>query len=80
MEKVIKFKDGYTIERMFEDMGIGDIVKVPYEKSKHSAIKAEQARQHKYAKNRGVKITSLDPMFRVSGRENKGFTTVIRIK
>lgn len=78
MEKIVEKE--ITIEKMFESMKAGDIYKVPYEKSRHNAIRAECSRQHRYARERGVKVTSLTPVFRVSARENKGYTTIIKLR
>lgn len=80
MEKEIKVDDSYTIVGMFDRMHVGDLCKVPYDKSRHSGIKTEAARRNRDARLTGELQNQLDIKFRVSEAKCPGFTSVIRLK
>lgn len=80
MEKVIEVKDGFTITGMFDRMQIGDIYKIPYNKSRHSGIKSEAARRNRDARLIKELQNRMDLRFRVSEVEYPGYTSVIRLK
>lgn len=80
MEKEIKVDENYQTTKLFDEMKIGDIYKVPFDKSRHSGIKAEASRRNKNARLLKRLRGKIDIMYRVSETENPGFTSIIRIK
>lgn len=61
-------------------MKIGDIYKVPYDKSRHVGIKSEAARRNRDARLTNKLKSNIDLMFRVSETVNPGYTSIIRLK
>ena len=80
MIKEIVIDENYTSVGLFGQMKPGDIFKVPFDSSRHCAILSEASRQNRYARIRGELKSKIDMKFRVSSRENPGFTTIIRLK
>ncbi|WP_106827694.1 hypothetical protein [Parabacteroides pacaensis] len=80
MEKIIEIKEGFTITEMFDRMKVGDLFKIPYDKSRHSGIKSEAARRNRDARLTKELKSKMDLKFRVSEIEHPGYTSVIRIK
>lgn len=50
MEKEIVIDENYRTTKVFDEMRVGDVVKVPYSDSRHSGIKSEAARRNKVAR------------------------------
>lgn len=80
MIKEIKVDESYQTTKLFDAMGVGDVYKVPYNKSRHTGIKSEAARRNKDARLVKKLKGRLDLMFRVSETEHPGFTSIMRIK
>lgn len=80
MEKEIVIDEGYKTVNLFDSMRVGDIYKVPFDKSRHSGIKSEAARRNRDARLKKKLKSKIDLMFRVSEMENPGFTSIIRLK
>ena len=52
MEKEIVVDESYQTRKLFDKMRVGDIYKVPYDKSRHTGIKSEAA-----LRNRDARLT-----------------------
>lgn len=80
MEKEIVVDEKYQTSKLFDKMKIGDIYKVPYDKSRHVGIKSEAARRNRDARLTNKLKSNIDLMFRVSETVNPGYTSIIRLK
>lgn len=80
MIKEINVDENYHTTRLFDSMEMGDICKVPFDKSRHSGIKMEALRRNRDARLTKKLNGKLDIMFRVSETESPGYTTIIRLK
>jgi hypothetical protein len=80
MIKEITVDENYQTARLFDEMKIGDIYKVPFDKSRHAGIKSEASRRNRDARLLKKLRGKMDIMYRVSETENPGFTSIIRIK
>lgn len=80
MIKEIVVDESYHTTRLFDCMKMGDIYKVPFDKSRHNGIKMEALRRNRDARLTGRLRGRLDIMFRVSATESPGYTTIIRLK
>ena len=49
MEKEIVVDEKYQTSKLFDEIKVGDIYKVPYDKSRHVGIKSEAARRNSTA-------------------------------
>lgn len=52
MEKIIEITEDYTTTGVFDRMEVGDVVKIPYEKSRHNGVRTEASRRNRYAVSR----------------------------
>ena len=80
MEKEIVIDENYRTTKVFDEMRVGDVVKVPYSDSRHSGIKSEAARRNKVARLTKKMKGKIDLMYRVSKEEHPGFSSIIRLK
>lgn len=80
MIREIAVDEHYTHVGVFDQMKRGDVVKVPYEKKRYSAIRAEKSRRNREARLTGELMNNMDLKFRVSATENPGYITIFRIK
>lgn len=80
MEKVIEITGDYTTVGVFDQMKVGDLYKVPFDKSRHSGIKTEASRRNRDARLTKELKSGLDIKFRVSEFEHPGYTSIIRLK
>lgn len=80
MEKEIVINESYQTTKLFDSMKIGDIIKVPFDRSRHSGIKTEAARRNRDARLTKELRGRLDIKYRVSEIEHPGFTSIIRLK
>lgn len=80
MVKEIVINESYKTVDLFDSIKVGDIYKVPYDKSRHSGIKTEAARRNRDARLEKKLKSKMDLMYRVSETEYPGFTSVIRLK
>ena len=80
MEKEIVVDESYQARKLFDKMRVGDIYKVPYDKSRHTGIKSEAARRNRDARLTKKLKSNIDLMFRVSETANPGYTSIIRLK
>lgn len=80
MEKEIVVDESYQTSKLFDKMKVGDIYKVPYNKSRHVGIKAEAVRRNRDARLTNKLKSNIDLMFRVSETANPGYTSIIRLK
>lgn len=80
MEKEIVVDESYQTRKLFDKMKVGDIYKVPYDKSRHTGIKSESARRNRDARLTKKLKSKIDLMFRVSKTANPGYTSIIRLK
>lgn len=47
MEKEIVIDESYQTTKLFDKIRVGDIFKVPFDKSRHAGIKSEAARRNR---------------------------------
>lgn len=80
MEKVIDISNGFSPVKMFNQMKVGDIYKIPYDDSRHNGIKSEAARRNRDARLMGKLKGRIDLIYRVSTAEYPGYTSVIKLK
>lgn len=80
MEKEIVIDENYQTTKLFDMMKVGDIYKVPFEKSRHNGIKSEAVRRNREARLVNKLKSNIDLMFRVSETVNPGYTSIIRLK
>ena len=80
MEKEIVVDESYQTRKLFDKMRVGDIYKVPYDKSRHTGIKSEAARRNRDARLTKKLKSNIGLMFRVSETANPGYTSIIRLK
>lgn len=80
MIKEITIDENYRTSELFGKMKVGDIYKVPYDKSRHTGIKTEASRRNREARLTGELKSKIDLKYRVSEMEYPGFTTIIRLK
>lgn len=80
MEKEIVIDESYQTTKLFDKIRVGDIFKVPFDKSRHAGIKSEAARRNKDARLTKELKGRMDIKFRVSEIEYPGFTSIIRLK
>lgn len=80
MIKEIVIDESYKTVNLFDSIKVGDIYKIPYDKSRHSGIKTEAARRNRDARLEKKLKSKMDLMYRVSETEYPGFTSVIRLK
>ncbi|WP_459186703.1 hypothetical protein ACGE0T_11000 [Parabacteroides sp. APC149_11_2_Y6] len=80
MEKEITIDENYQTTRLFDNIKVGDIFKVPFDKSRHTGIKSEAARRNKEARLTKELKGRMDIKFRISETEYPGFTSIIRLK
>lgn len=80
MVKEIVIDESYKTVNLFDSMKVGDIYKVPYDKSRHTGIKSEAARRNRDARLRKELKSKIDLKYRVSEAEHPGYTSIIRLK
>lgn len=80
MEKEITIDENYQTTRLFDNIKVGDIFKVPFDKSRHTGIKSEAARRNRDARLTKELMGKMDIKFRVSETEYPGFTSIMRLK
>ena len=80
MEKEITIDENYQTTRLFDNIKVGDIFKVPFDKSRHTGIKSEAARRNKEARLTKELKGRMDIKYRISETEYPGFTSIIRLK
>ncbi|WP_071146718.1 hypothetical protein [Bacteroides ihuae] len=80
MEKVIEITDEYTTVGIFNQMRVGDLLKVPYDDSRYSGIKSEAARRNRDARLKKELKNKLDIKYRVSRVEHPGYISIIKLK
>ena len=80
MEKEIVVDEKYQTRKLFDEINVGDIYKVPYDKSRHVGIRSEAARRNLDARLTNKLKSNIDLMFRVSETANPGYTSIIRLK
>ena len=80
MEKIIEITEDDTTTGGFDRMEVGDVVKIPYEKSRHNGVRTEASRRNRYARLTKELQGRMDLKFRVSEVVCPGYTTVLRIK
>lgn len=80
MEKEIIVDEKYRTTKLFDMMKVGDIYKVPFDKSRHTGIKSEAVRRNREARLVNKLKANMDLMFRVSKTEHPGYISIIRLK
>lgn len=80
MVREIVIDENYQTVKLFDEIRVGDVFKIPYDKRRHSGIKSEAARRNKDARLEKRLKGNMDLMFRVSRTDTPGFTSIIRIK
>lgn len=80
MEKEIVIDKSYQTTKLFDSMKVGDILKIPFDKRRHSGIKTEAARRNRDARLTKELKGRLDIRYRVSEIEHPGFTSIMRVK
>lgn len=80
MEKEIVIDESYQTTKLFDKIRVGDIFKVPFDKSRHAGIKSEAARRNRDARLTKELMGKMDIKFRVSETEYPGFTSIMRLK
>lgn len=80
MIKEVIVDDNYQTTKVFDEMKVGDICKVPYERSRHNYIKSEASRRNRDARLIKKLKNKMDIRFRVSSVEYPGYSTIMRVK
>ena len=80
MVREIKVDESYQTTKVFDEMKVGDISKVPYDKNRHTGIKSEASRRNRDARLIKKLKNKMDIRFRVSSVEYPGYSTIMRVK
>lgn len=80
MVKEIKVDANYQTTKVFDEMRVGDVCKVPFDKSRHTGIKMEASRRNRDARLIKKLKNKMDIRFRVSSVEYPGYSTIMRVK
>lgn len=80
MEKEIVIDENYQTTKLFDNIKVGDIFKVPFDESRHSGIKSEAARRNRDERLEKKLKGRIDLRYRVSKAVYPGFTSIIRLK
>lgn len=80
MVREITIDENYSHVGVFNSMKKGDIVKVPFDKARYSAIRTEASRRNYIDRATGKLKNLLEASYRVSVRENPGYITIMKMK